>query len=131
MNTIRGEWLDAVSNPQAIRQLYKDIPELAEIHELSLHRDGPKLELRIELATFADAPPARWAPELNRVQIVLRFVSVERLRLAEWTTSNQLVAYALKRSGRSIDFSFEGAPWSLTGVCKFVDVASVTAYRSP
>jgi hypothetical protein len=129
MNTIPGDWLDAVSNPQAIRQLYKSAPRLAEVHELSLHRDGPKLELRVEAGEFADFPARRWSPEFNRVQVVLRFIAVERLRLSDWTTENRLVSYLMTRTDTSIDFSFEGFGWSLAGACRWVDVVSVTAYQ--
>ena len=51
-------WNDLALNPSVILAQYPVPPDLeaVEVHSLLFHRDGPTLEMTIELPTFPDKP---------------------------------------------------------------------------
>ncbi|MGX1810000.1 Imm50 family immunity protein [Nocardia sp. NPDC055321] len=77
-------WLDLVVDPQPIRSVFKESePSLTGIslQSLCMHRDGPRVTLRVDLSSYPDNPPAKWVQrQANTVQVELMFVGV-----TEWS----------------------------------------------
>jgi hypothetical protein len=78
-------WLDLLSDASAIRAIFGDqIPTLEDIdvHEVVLHRDGPRVLLRFDLQQFPTNPPRKWElAGFNRVQLKLLAVGVRELSI--------------------------------------------------
>jgi hypothetical protein len=84
-------WLDVLSDAGPIRGVYGDeVPPLAGIvvHEISLHRDGPRATLRVDLPIFPSQPPPKWkAQGFNTVQIQLMLIGINELVLRGWDSN--------------------------------------------
>jgi Immunity protein 50 len=80
-----SSWLDFLVDASAIRSVFGDqVPTLENIdlHEVVLHRDGPRVLLRFDLSQFPSHPPKKWAfAGFNRVQVRLLAVGVRELAI--------------------------------------------------
>ena len=86
-------WFELCDNPRAVSSLYSTAPDLegVEVMELRAFRDGPRLQLVLDLPSFPDDPPARWRREgFNAVQLTLDLFLSGPLDLAGWTTLNRV-----------------------------------------
>lgn len=96
-------WVDFLSEPHGIRAIYgEELPTLTsvDLHELVLHRDGPRATLRFDLAQFPREPPKKWADQgFNVVQVQLTLVDVHHLTVAGWTTHATLDLDVERRDG--------------------------------
>lgn len=103
-------WLDAVDDARAVRAIYgDDVPSLTAVpvHEIRLHRDGPRVTLRFDLSSYPATPPRKWAG-LNTVQVQLTLVDVLELSVEGW--SNDPVAdLSLTRDGDVLTMTSTGA----------------------
>ena len=81
-------WHQLAENPQSLDNLYKTVPEIenVELFSILLNRDGSKLEIRFDLPTFPDNPPARWHKDFNTVQIQLAFWGITGFEANGWQT---------------------------------------------
>ena len=86
-------WTRFLVDARAIHSIYgAGDPPLTnvDLHELVLHRDGPKVVLRFDLADFPLAPPAKWAAaRYNRLQLRLAAI-VSRVSIEGWGTRCRL-----------------------------------------
>jgi hypothetical protein len=83
-------WLDLLSDDKPIRSIFGEtIPTLegADLHEVSLHHDGPRVMLRFDLADFPKTPPRKWVIQgANTVQLELMLLGTEDLEIRGWST---------------------------------------------
>lgn len=79
-------WIELISNTASVRPIYGEIIptlERVDLHEIVLHRDGPMVLLRFDLAEFPERPPSKWAAsEFNRVQMKLLAAGVKELDIS-------------------------------------------------
>jgi hypothetical protein len=84
-------WLDVLSDAGPVHGVYgDDVPPLTGVvlHEISLHRDGPRATLRFDLPVFPSQPPRKWAAQgFNTAQVQLMLVGINELRLHGWDTN--------------------------------------------
>ena len=123
-------WYEVCLNPAAMTHLYEVPPPLdrVEVHEVILHRDGPRLTLRIELPAFPDNPPPRWPEGANAAQVTLDLWGVSGFEQKGWGLTNR-GALALGRNGDSeITFSFESESAYIRGKCEMARISRVSAY---
>jgi hypothetical protein len=87
----RSMWYLHCENRQALERLYTSWEGLkaVELHEMVIHRDGPRLQFRIELPRFPDWPPPRWRRGENAVQVEVSFWGVTGLGIDGWTNRNE------------------------------------------
>jgi hypothetical protein len=97
---------------------------------MTVHRDGPTLQLRVELATFADVPPKRWDPGFNRVQVTLRFTELRAIELSGWGLDNVLSSWRIARDESQVTFSFCADQVLLSGRSSFLDIVNISGYMS-
>ena len=124
-------WLSSCDNPQAIQRLYDsaDGLERVELFEAVLQRDGPRLQLRLELPRFPDHPPARWHAEANAVQVVLDLWGAADLSIQGWESSN-VGRFTLARNGDALHASFVSQGMRLRARCASARIAEVREYTS-
>lgn len=126
-------WHELAENPKAMAQLYKTVPSLEglELHELLLHRDGPRLTLKADLACFPDAPPDRWMKDgYSKASIQLDFWGIKSVNISGWST-NTMVDIQIERINNGeisiVAKSCEGQVY-FSAVCQFFRIAHITGY---
>jgi hypothetical protein len=71
-----SDWTDLLVDPRTIRAIFGPTgPSLEgiELHAIELHRDGPTVTLRFDVAEFPADPPKKWLErECNRVWLKLQ-----------------------------------------------------------
>jgi len=127
-------WLDLVGNRTFLAKLFGDEApslETVEVHEIILHRDGPRLTIRFDLADFPESPPSKWADEgCNTLQVTLMIIGTGDLQLTGWAANvtAQLVIGTATDGRRQVGLS-NGAV-SLNVTADFVRIDKVSAYRN-
>ncbi len=98
-------WLDVLDDPWGVRAVYGDqTPALGwvELHEVTMHRDGPRMVLRFDLPQYPARPPVKWRDRgCNTVQIQLMLSWVQEVSLQGWSHHSH-VDLALEREGHTI-----------------------------
>lgn len=82
-------WSRYLENPDSLALLRVAAEDLGliELHELTVHRDGPMLRLRFDLPFVPERLPVRWPAEANTTQITLAAWGVRDLSVVGWSTS--------------------------------------------
>ena len=82
-------WIQLLAKARALEDIYgADPPSLrgVDLHEVALHRDGPRATLRFDLAGFPASPPPKWlATRCNRVQLQISAI-VQDVAISGWQT---------------------------------------------
>jgi hypothetical protein len=127
---------DLIEESEFLSRLFPDDSSLfktVEIHEVTLHRDGPRFSLVFDLTTFPTTPPAKWLEAgCNRVQVTLMATGIGALSLNGWSSSiiGQLSIEASMDDPRARAITVTANTVSIEGVFEHVRVAGVTAYRT-
>jgi hypothetical protein len=126
-------WHELADNPKAMSQLYKTVPSLEglELHELLLHRDGPRLTLKADLPCFPDAPPDRWVREgYTKVSIQLDLWGVQSVNISGWSTNVVVDIRIEKTNGGEISVAAKSRESRVrfSAVCQFFRIARITGY---
>ena len=122
------DWTVAVSNPQALVQLPSDIgARPIDLHEVILHRDGPRVRLRFDVDAVPHPLPARWDGDANRTQLQLACFGVSAFTLSGITTtmSGRLT---MQPVGAAWDVEFRGGDVELSLRALLVRVESLSGY---
>jgi hypothetical protein len=122
-------WWDLAINPKVILAYYSHPPLLheVEVHSLQLNRDGPTLELLVEMPRFPDCPSSRWPVGANASQATLRFFDLRGISLSSWGTVNTGNLY-IKNEGGMVRFRFDCPTARLAGDASFFEIIGVTGY---
>jgi Immunity protein 50 len=122
-------WNDLSQNPRVIFGYYSTPPRLdqVEVISLALLRDGPTLEVVVELATFPDRRSPRWDASANAAQARFRFFSLREVRIEGWGTTN-IGSLSLSPVAGGVQFEFHGGDASCVGVSEFFYVMGVSVY---
>lgn len=123
-------WLDHVTDAGPVRAVFRDaLPSLrgVNVHEVVLHRDGPRVELRLDLAEFPAAPPTKWT-EFDTVQVRLVLVGVTAMSLRGWSTT-VVTDLVLERAGEGLRLATDGGPVALEVEAGAATVTKISAYR--
>ena len=122
-------WLDLVSRAEGLRAIFgATIPRLDAIrlHEIRVHRDGPTVTLRFDLAEFPASPPRRWHPGFDVVQIELAFGDVSAIALARFGRDD--VGRLRIDPGLAVELLVDEAP-TLRLACSFAYLHGISAYQ--
>lgn len=122
-------WYEACDNPRALRELYTsgDGLERVEMFGVTLHREGTRLGLRIQLPRFPDHPPARWDPHASAVQVTVDFWFVRDLQIEGWGHSNVGVL-SLVREEDGLRVTFDSDAARLSARCDAARIDGFSAY---
>jgi hypothetical protein len=87
-------WIELLTDAASIRAIFGQVVPIlvgVDLHEIVLHRDGPRVLLRFDLSEFPEEPPSKWVTaNFNRVQVKLLAVGVKELNISGLQTSCQL-----------------------------------------
>lgn len=125
-------WIDAVLDPRGVLAVFGgEAPPLngADVHSVSVHRDGPSVALVFDLRDYPEEPPAKWAGQgFTTVQLTLNCVGVENVRLTGWGT--EVVAdLSIQRVDERVTVRLDSPNATLTLDALAVDVQKVSAYQ--
>ncbi|WP_080671708.1 Imm50 family immunity protein [Salinispora cortesiana] len=127
-----ASWIDLLGKPDGIRAVYgEDLPTLSsvDLHELSLHRDGPLATLRFDLAEFPRRPPKKWADQgFNVVQVQLSLGGVQRLTVAGWEV-NVTLDIEVERRGDVIYLRTLNGPVGVSIEARSLVLSRLSAHR--
>ncbi len=122
-------WWELAHNPRVVLAYYTHPPQLigVEIHSVMLHRDGPTLELVVELPRFPDRPSPRWTVGANMAFARLRFCSsLKQVVLSGWSTTN-VGDLLIEKWGDGVRFRFDSGTAQLSAMAMFFDVTGISA----
>lgn len=98
-------WLDLIDDDRGVRAIYGDKPPAlgrVVLHEVTLHRDGPRAVLRFDLPEYPTEPPRKWLDlRFNVVQIQLMLIGVHDISMSGWRNSPG-VELSIERDGQGI-----------------------------
>lgn len=125
-------WTDLVLDSEKIKAIFpKTIPPLESInlHEIILHRDGPRITLRFDLAAYPAIPPKKWQLQgYNRVQIQLTLIGTTAVSIAGWAVECKLTL-ALQECNGQIKVSGANNVVKFDALADFVSITNMSAYR--
>jgi hypothetical protein len=124
-----ASWIAALQNPLSLQGLYASTHGLEHVvlHELKVHRDGARLQLRFDLPRFPDRPAARWHPEYNTLQAEVSFWDAEALRIDGWSADPRGELTAVGDGDRHrLHFRAEGV--EITSTFRFARLDAFSPY---
>ena len=124
------DWIECVSNPESLRSLFDHLAglEAVDVHEVALHRDGPSIRIRADLARFPDRPPSRWPTGANRAQITLSLYGVADLMIEGIATRNVGILQLTPMAGPRMRLEFLSSGLRVIGTCDFARVDHISGY---
>lgn len=127
-----SSWLDLLSDAGPIRGVYGDeVPSLTgvTVHEICLHRDGPRAILRFDLPSFPSRPPKKWAAqEFNTAQVQLILIGIADMTIHGWH-NNILADLSITHEGELIRTYFRTLKMELDIRSQAALVSTISAYR--
>lgn len=101
------------------------------LHELTLHRDGPRAQLRFDLVEFPENPPVKWiAAGCNTVQVTVEAVGeLDALEICGCTMSGEVVAGLDELGDGRLELTLLSSDMRARIVSRHVRVAGISAYR--
>jgi hypothetical protein len=125
------DWTNWVDNTAPVEALFGSaLPGLdaIELHEIILHRDGPRVVLRFDLKDFPVLPPKKWsAAGFNRLQMRLLASGVQDLQIVGLLPQMK-VDLSINKDGPLIYLCAENGAVRLELRADFVIVDSISAY---
>jgi hypothetical protein len=123
-------WIDAVSNPQGLQEIYSgDPPSLVgvDVHGVSIEREGPTLRLILDLPGYPDNPPMKWRRSgFNAIQVELLFGGVNDLSLTGISTE-VLADIDIRRDG-GVVLDLRSKTMRVLAAAASVTISKVSAY---
>ncbi|CAO95916.1 Imm50 family immunity protein [Erwinia tasmaniensis] len=127
-----SHWFELLVNSQAIKSIYGDeTPSLkgVDVHSLLLHRDGPKLSIKLNLNEYPSLPPKKWnVQKFNTVQIVLSFLDLKSVKISGWVDTIYSVDININIENGLVILNIDDKDLKLTAEASFLDLEAITAY---
>lgn len=125
-------WLDCISDPRPVQAIYGTTPPSLRnvtLHEVCLHREGPRVMMRFDLADFPDQPPKKWRDHgYDVAQVVVMLIGVWEISLQNWT-SNPVVNLAIARENGGIRIHSYESPIHININSETAQISSISAYK--
>lgn len=125
-------WLDLVDGSEFLAGLFEDdVPSLhrVELHEIILHRDGPKLTLRFDLQEFPKTVPPQWRRAgYNTLQITLSMIGLRSIVLSGWATQVTGPLRIAPDDALGVRVHFDSSSMSLGAAAPYIHLDRVSPY---
>ncbi|WP_417534256.1 Imm50 family immunity protein [Marinobacterium stanieri] len=126
-------WTDFVLKTEAIKSIYgADLPRLEKLnlHEVTLHHDGPRAILRFDLCNYPNNPPKKWSSlGYNTVQIRLMALGIKSLNISGWGSENN-ISLSLEKNKDIFILKYLGNNGGLEIAADFLILDKVSAYKN-
>ena len=123
-------WTTLLTDKSPIESIFgEERPSLSNIdlHEIIIHRDGPKVTLVFDLDSYPKSPPKKWVVgEFNKVQIKLSAFSVQELSINQFHTKN-ITSLDIFQDGEFICLTTNKEP-SLKILAEYLVLDKISAY---
>jgi hypothetical protein len=121
--------IEQIENPRALTGLFGEGFDISEVdlHEVSIHRDGPTLQFRFDISRVPASHPARWPAGANTTQVVLRAGGIDRLQITGFSTRCGGILRTLTVGGTPV-IEFTSESCSVTCSFSWLRVESVSGY---
>lgn len=125
-------WIDMLDDPRNVKAIYGDVvPSLSRVvlHEIRIHRDGPKVTFVFDFEEFPVNPPVKWqAQGLDTVQTELTVDGLTGMSL-DGIDTNSVVDIDLAKSDEEVRLTTSSNSSSRVDVRgRWVSVSSISAY---
>jgi hypothetical protein len=123
-------WHKLTLNPKVIESIYSVVPRLEKVAFMQIHfsRDASMISFVLDLPLIPQNPPIRWVKNgFNTVQLKLNCIEVEFVELNGWG-HNIIGNLEIIKTNDSIHLQSVSNLFSIKLVCKFVDIAEISAY---
>ena len=125
-------WIDLILEAASVTAIFgPHVPTLdgIDLHEVTLHRDGPRVQLRFDLREFPEQPPKKWVSGgFNRVQLRLMALGVQTFSI-EGLQSNMKLNLRLEEDGSMRRISASNGLVRLDLTADAVVIEGISAYR--
>lgn len=125
-------WISYLADASPVQAIFgADCPDLKliELHELVLHRDGPRAVLRFDLKEFPNTPPKKWAAAgYNTVQVVLTAYLLEHISVHGWGT-NGSINLKIQSDGNLVHLLGVGEAVKFEFIAAGLRADKISAYR--
>jgi hypothetical protein len=125
-------WIDELENPQAVRDIFPDCPELTsvELMTVNMDREGPTVTVNIGFSQLPSQIPLKWkAGKANALIVKLQLLAVTTVNIDRWSTVN-VVDIVLRREAQdTVVFRASGSTTSIECKAQFVRVLSLKPYQ--
>lgn len=129
---MNNSWLTLLTNKSPIESIFREEqPDLddVDLHEVVIHRDGPKVTLVFDLNTFPTSPPKKWLiGKFNKVQIRLIAFSVQEFSMNHVKVKNR-VSINITKEGESIRLKTNEIPL-LNILAEHLILEKISAYQN-
>ncbi|HEY9472320.1 MAG TPA: Imm50 family immunity protein [Mycobacteriales bacterium] len=124
-------WLDVVDDSRAIHAIYGgEAPPLGwvDLHEVSVHRDGPQANLRFDLSTYPTNPPKKWQDShFNTAQVELALFPLYEL-LVEGFHHDSRVNLCLTSRDETVEAVTRAGSTKMRIVAQHVVIVKIAGY---
>lgn len=118
-----------IMNPQAITSIYGEFPSLveAELTEVRVARDEPRISIRVATKRKPIKPPVRWPQNFDEVYIGISFIGVSDFSFCQWGRENIIDEVDLKDIDVRVSVRFSCKNHvALKFTCDWIRIESVT-----
>lgn len=126
-------WTDFLTDADGLRAIFGDeLPTLnqVDLHEVIMHRDGPRVVLRFDLSEFPINPPKKWVQAgYSCVQLKLVAVGIREFFVEGWCSECKCNIVIGSR-GKSVELCVESEFVKIKIVADFLVFDGVSAYRA-
>ncbi|EPD6703408.1 Imm50 family immunity protein [Cronobacter dublinensis] len=127
-----GSWTDVLVDKIKVSSIFKEEePSLynIDIHEIILHRDGPKITLRFNLENYPSDPPKKWVlQKFNTVQLQLTALDINEVKFSGWEKTNYNLDLNISKCDDLIVISARDDVFCLYIKASYLSVSSISAY---
>jgi hypothetical protein len=129
---MKDMWIDELENPQAIRNIFPNCPDLTgvELMTVNIDRDGPTVIVNIGVNELPPQIPPKWkAEKANALVIKLQLLAVTAVSIERWSTVNVVDVTLRREAPESIVFRAGGSTTSIECKAEFVRILSLSPYQ--
>ncbi|WP_245713547.1 Imm50 family immunity protein [Nocardia vaccinii] len=127
-------WIELLTDARAIRAIYRDNPPSLDnltMHELCLHRDGPRAVINAVLAEFPSDPPKKWRDQgFNTVYIKLYLEGVTKADISGIDTDSRINLQLNREDGQIHATTGPGSTTTFDIWSDFLILNSISAYHT-